>query len=544
MIKYTLVMFMKGSNLNLSFGLELIYENANFQLNDFDKVGVVGVNGAGKTTLFKVILKTQELDSGKIDVVNKRIGYLPQEIILEDKDITVFDYIMTARPIEKLEKELTKLYNDVAITTGKEQDKIMNKISKTQGLLEYYDYYNAENIMLELISNMNIDFDLLDMRLCDLSGGQKSKIAFAHLLYSKPEILLLDEPTNHLDVGTRKFITDYLRNYKGMVLIISHDIEFLNDIVNKTLYVDKAEKNIAVYNGNYRDFMKKRAAEKEAKERLIEKQEKEIEKLRSTVLLYSNSSGNRKKMAQSREKVLDKKMDELQVRDKTLKKVRLNIKPDREGSKIPVKINNITFGYTEHKLIKNLSLNITNRERFLIVGENGVGKSTLLKLIVGKLTPESGTIWYGNKTDIAYYAQELELLDLNKTVIDNVDNNTYSERELRTVLGNFLFYGEDVFKKAQVLSPGEKARVALCKILLKKANLLILDEPTNHLDPETQQIIGENFKNYEGTIIMVSHNPAFTSNIGINRILILPNGKITNYSDEKLEYYYKLNTKD
>jgi len=544
MIKYTVVMFMKGSNLNLSFGLELIYENANFQLNDFDKVGVVGVNGAGKTTLFKVILKTQDLDSGKIDVINKRIGYLPQEIVLENKDITVFDYIMTARPIEKLEKELTKLYNEVAVTTGKEQDKIMNKISKTQGLLEYYDYYNAENIMLELISNMNIDFDLLDMRLCDLSGGQKSKIAFAHLLYSKPEILLLDEPTNHLDVGTRKFITNYLRNYKGMVLIISHDIEFLNDIVNKTLYVDKAEKSLTVYNGNYKDFMKKRVAEKEAKEKLIEKQEKEIEKLRSTVLLYSNSSGNRKKMAQSREKVLDKKMDELQVRDKTLKKVRLNIKPDREGSKIPVKINNITFGYTEHKLIKDLSLNITNRERFLIVGENGVGKSTLLKLIVGKLTPDTGSIWYGNKTDIAYYAQELELLDLNKSVIANVDNDTYTERELRTVLGNFLFYGEDVFKKAQVLSPGEKARVALCKILLKKANLLILDEPTNHLDPETQQIIGENFKNYEGTIIMVSHNPAFTSNIGINRILILPNGKITNYSDEKLEYYYKLNTKD
>lgn len=544
MIKYTLVMFMKGSNLNLSFGLELIYENANFQLNDFDKVGVVGVNGAGKTTLFKVILKNQDLDSGKIDVINKRIGYLPQEIVLEDKDITVFDYIMTARPIEKLEQELTKLYNDVAVTTGKEQDKIMNKISKTQGLLEYYDYYNAENIMLELISNMNIDFDLLDMKLCDLSGGQKSKIAFAHLLYSKPEILLLDEPTNHLDVGTRKFITNYLKNYKGMVLIISHDIEFLNDIVNKTLYVDKAEKSLSVYNGNYRDFMKKRAAEKEAKEKLIEKQEKEIEKLRSTVLLYSNSSGNRKKMAQSREKVLDKKMDELLVRDKTLKKVRLNIKPDREGSKIPVKINNITFGYNEHKLIKDLSLNITNRERFLIVGENGVGKSTLLKLIVGKLKPDSGSIWYGNKTDIAYYAQELELLDLDKTIIANVDNDTYTERELRTVLGNFLFYGEDVFKKAQVLSPGEKARVALCKILLKKANLLILDEPTNHLDPETQQIIGENFKNYEGTIIMVSHNPAFTSNIGINRILILPNGKITNYSDEKLEYYYKLNTKD
>ena len=184
---------------------------------------------------------------------------------------------------------------------------------------------------------------------------------------------------------------------------------------------------------------------------------------------------------------------------------------------------------------------ISNRERFLIVGENGVGKSTLLKLIIGRLKPTEGSIWYGNKTDIAYYAQELELLDLNKNILENIDTKDYSERELRTILGRFLFYGDDVFKKVGVLSPGEKARVALCKILLTKANLLILDEPTNHLDPETQKIIGENFKNYEGTIIVVSHNPSFASEIGINRMLILPTGKITNYSDEKLNYYYELN---
>lgn len=539
---------MKGSNLNLSFGLEQIYVNANFQLNDFDKVGVVGVNGAGKTTLFKVILKEQELDSGKIKIVNKNIGYLPQEIILENKDITVFEYIMSARPIDKLNKKLIELYNEVAVTSGKEQEIIMKKISKVQAELEYYDCYNAENILLELISDMQIDFELLDMRLCDLSGGQKSKVAFAHLLYSKPEILLLDEPTNHLDVTTREFITNYLKKYKGMVLIISHDVDFLNKIVNKILYVNKVNKSLTVYDGNYDVYKKKLEDEKEFQNRLIDKQEKEIKELQEFVekaKKASRTNHNLKKMGKDREIKLARKLEELGTRERVYRKIRLNIKPNREGSKIPLKVNNITFNYPEKdKLYNNLSFVINNRERFLIVGENGVGKSTLLKLIVGKLKPNEGSIWYGSKTDIAYYAQELELLDDNKTILENVDTKGYSDKELRTLLGNFLFYGDDVFKKIRVLSPGEKARVTLCKIMLERANLLILDEPTNHLDPETQVVIAENFKNYEGTIIMVSHNPVFTSHIDINRMLILPQGKITNYSEEKLNYYYKLNTKN
>lgn len=536
---------MKGSNLNLSFSLETIYEDANFEINDEDKVGVIGVNGAGKTTLFKIILKEQELDSGKITIVNKNIGYLPQEIVMEDKDITVFDYIMSARPIKKLEKELVELYNEVSNAPIKEQNKIMNAIAKTQARLEYYDCYKAENIMLELIDDMKIDNDLLDMKLCNLSGGQKSKVAFARLLYSKPEILLLDEPTNHLDVTTRSFVVNYLKNYKGMVLIISHDNDFLNSIVNKILYVNKSNHKISVYDGNYNDYKKKSTLEKELKERLIEKEEKEIKELEAFVdkaRKASQTNHNLKRMGKDREKKLAHKLENLQVRDKKYSKLKLNIKPNREGSKIPIKVNNICFNYPEKdSLYNNLSFIINNRERFLIVGENGVGKSTLLKLIIGKLKPNSGSIWYGNKTDIAYYAQELELLDANKTILENVDMKDYSERELRTILGSFLFYDDDVFKKVSVISPGEKARVALCKILLQKANLLILDEPTNHLDPETQEIIGENFKNYEGTIIVVSHNPSFVNQIGIDRMLILPTGKITNYSEEKLAYYYDKN---
>ena len=535
---------MYGEHMNLKFHLETIYDDASFRIENKDKVGVVGVNGAGKTTLFKVILKKEELNQGKIVVPrNTRIGYLPQEIVLEDKDITVFDYLLSARPIEKLNKKLEQLYIDVAIAEGKEQDKLLKEISKTQEKLEYYDCYEAESILFTIISNMNIDSELLDMKLNDLSGGQKSKIAFAHLLYSAPEIMLLDEPTNHLDTTTRDYITNYLKNYKGMVLIISHDVSFLNAIVNKIMHIDKVSHKIEMYRGNYSDYLKKSTKQKELKERLIEQQEKEVAKLREFVLQYSNSSGKRKRIAESREKLLAKKEKEMLERDKTYKRVKLRLQPEKKGSKIPLKVNNISFGYPNSKeLIHNLSFLISKKERFLIVGENGVGKSTLLKLLVGKLKPLEGNIWYGSKTDMAYYAQEQETLDLDKTVLENVENQSYTEKELRTILGSFLFHGDDVFKKVAVLSPGEKARIALCQVMLKRANLLLLDEPTNHLDPETQELIGENFKNYEGGIILVSHNPSFVEAIGIDRMLILPQGKITNYSKELLEYYYQLNT--
>ncbi len=530
--------------MNLKFNLETIYEDADFQINDNDKVGIVGVNGAGKTTFFNVLLNNISLDSGHIIIDKKlRIGYLPQVISLDDKKLTVLDYLMQARPIDKLRDELTDLYNKVAITTDtKEQERVLKRIGNVQELLEYYDVYNAENILMDIISNMQIDMGLLDMQLSKLSGGQKSKIAFVHLLYSKPEILLLDEPTNHLDNETREYITNYLEHYKGTVLIISHDVAFLDRIVNKILYINKATHKIVVYTGNYSDYQKKLANDQKNKELLIERQEKEVAKIRDFVLQYSNSSGKRKRIAQSREKMLTKKMSQMEVRDKTLKRVKIKLKPHQEGSKIPLKVNNLSFGYKE-KLIDNLSFIINSKERFLIVGENGIGKSTLLKLLINQLQPWSGTINYGSKTEFAYYAQEQEALDLDKTVLENVDSEEYSDKELRTILGSFLFFDDDVFKKANVLSPGERARISLCKVILKKANLLLLDEPTNHLDPETQKIIGENFRDYEGTIILVSHNSSFVRSIGIDRMLILPSGRITNYSDELLLHYEQLNSK-
>ena len=537
---------MKGSKMNLAFGLETIYEDAEFLLSERDKVGIVGVNGAGKTTLFRILLRELELDSGSISVGNARIGYLPQEVVLADEKQTVWEYLQDGRPIRQINAELEVIYNKLETADASEQEPLLERMGKLQERLEYFDCYEAEEILLDLIDSMQIDLDLLERPMSELSGGQKSKMAFAQVLYSKPEILLLDEPTNHLDVSTKDFVTSYLKNYRGCVLIISHDIEFLNQIINKIMFINKVTHKISVYEGDYYTYKKKYAEEQRLREISIVQQEKEIKELSEFVQRAKQASQTNhaiKRMGQERALRLEKKKRELQTRDRVYKRVKMDIRPKREGALMPLEVENISFHYPgQPQLYKDLSFRINGKERFLVVGENGVGKSTLLKLIMGILIPEQGRVRYNPKTDVAYYAQELEQLDLDRTVLQNVETDGYSEWQLRSVLGNFLFYEEDVNKKVAVLSPGEKARIALCKVLLQKANLLILDEPTNHLDPETQTIIGGNFNLFEGTIIVVSHNPSFVEQIGISRMLILPSGRIENYSRELLEYYYELNT--
>lgn len=535
---------MRAININLSYGSEVIYEDAEFQINQNDKVGIIGVNGAGKTTLFRILLHEQELDSGQIIFDNASIGYLPQEIILDGYTMTVWDYLLEGRPIRKLETELNHIYKTLE-TPSDEQEQLLARMAELQELLEYYDCYRAEDTLLRIITSMKIDGELLDMPLTSLSGGQKSKIAFARVLYSNPKILLLDEPTNHLDQSTKDFVIQYLKNYKGMVLIISHDVSFLNEIISKVLFINKVTHKTSVYEGNYYTYKKKYALEQRLREQRIVQQEKEIKELTEVVQRArqaSQTNHHLKRLGHERAARLEKKRREQQVRERIYKRIKMDVSPNREGAKIPLKVENLTFSYPRQPyLYQNLSFVLHEKERFLVVGKNGVGKSTLLKLLIGEIMPEQGDIVYHAKTDIAYYAQELELLEQSRNVLENVETAGYSVRQLRTILGNFLFYGDDVFKKVAVLSPGEKARLALCKVLLQKANLLILDEPTNHLDPETQEIIGRNFKQYPGTIIVISHNPFFVEQIGISRMLVLPSGHIEPYSDTLLKYYYNIN---
>lgn len=536
---------MKIENLCMSFGTQTIFNNISFQINNNDKVGIIGVNGAGKSTLFNILLGNLTPDSGTITLNTKiNLGYLPQ-VIMDDasnKEETVFEYLLEGRPIKELKEELNSLYEIIARTQDEyELKKYYKKINCVSELLEYYDEYNAESSLLKIISGMNIDDNLLDLKLKNISGGQKSKVAFARLLYSNPEIMLLDEPTNHLDLDTKDYIIDYLKNYHGIILVISHDIEFLNEVTKKTLYVDKIKHNVEMYNGNYEKYIKIKSERDLAKKRLHDRQIKEEEKLKNIIAKYIRGNEKKANIAKDRIKKLEKLESEKIELEKKNKYTKFNMKINRTSYSIPIKCNNLTFGYDEENLLyENLNFDLSRGEKLLVVGENGIGKTTLLRLIMGYLKPLEGNIEITEKTDIAYYAQEHEILEPNKTILENFANFGLADYEIRRMLGSFLFSGEDIFKKVEVLSPGERSRVALAKISLTGANTLLLDEPTNHLDPMTQLIISDTFKNYEGTMLLVSHNLDFVDNLNINRMLLLPSGRIAYYDRDIVMHYEML----
>ena len=536
---------MKIENLCMSFGTQTIFDNISFQINNNDKVGIIGVNGAGKSTLFNILLGNITPDAGNITLNSKiKLGYLPQ-VIMDDasnEEETVFEYLLEGRPIKELKEELNSLYEIIARTQDEyELKKYYKKINCVSELLEYYDEYNAESSLLKIISGMNIDDNLLDLKLKNISGGQKSKVAFARLLYSNPEIMLLDEPTNHLDLDTKDYIINYLKNYHGIILVISHDIEFLNEVTKKTLYVDKIKHNVEMYNGNYEKYIKIKNERDLAKKGLYERQQKEEEKLKCIISKYIRGNEKKANIAKDRIKKLEKLESEKDELEKKNKYAKFNMKINRPSYSIPIKCNNLTFGYDEENLLyENLNFDLSRGEKLLVVGENGIGKTTLLRLIMGYLKPLEGNIEITEKTDIAYYAQEHEILEPNKTILENFANFGLADYEIRRMLGSFLFSGDDIFKKVEVLSPGERSRVALAKISLTGANTLLLDEPTNHLDPMTQLIISDTFKNYEGTMLVVSHNLDFVDNLNINRMLLLPSGRITYYDRDIVMHYEML----
>lgn len=537
---------MKIDNLSLSFGTAEVYKNLTVEFNQNDKVGIIGVNGAGKTTLFKLILGELTPDTGTITVSSK-IGYLPQ--VIEDnfdKEMSVFDYLLSARPIKELENKLTNLYEQIATEKNEHNlKKYMKDITKVEDELTYYEQYNAESELLKIIAGMNIDDALLDLKLKNLSGGQKSKIAFARLLYSKPETLLLDEPNNHLDLDTKDYIIEYLKNYKGLILVISHDTSFLDEITNKTLYIDKNKKTGTLYNGSYSKYEKIKKERELATSRLHDKQQKEEEKLKEIIARYIRGNEKKANIAKDRQKKLEKLLSEKVEVEKKNKYTKFKINIKYPSYSIPISCNNLTFGYTEENLLyQNLTFDLIRGEKFLIVGENGIGKTTLLKLIMNILTPLEGSINISEKTLIGYYAQEHDLLNKEKTIKENFSDSGLTDYELRRFLGSFLFTNDDIFKKINILSPGERSRVALAKIALSGANTLLLDEPTNHLDPMTQLIIADTFKDYEGTMLVVSHNLEFVDNLGIERMLLLPSGRIMYYDKNVVLHYELLNEEE
>lgn len=537
-------------NLNLSFGIQQIFSSISLTLPDDEHIGIVGDNGAGKTTFLKVILKEIEPDSGSISFNKKdKIAYLPQVITDEipQTDMLVFDYLLEGRPIAKLEQKISSLYEQTIGKTEQETNKILKKISDLQLELDYYEPYQAETTLLELITGMNIDDKLLYMPISSLSGGQKSKIAFARLLYSKADFLFLDEPTNHLDFETKEYVTNYLKNYPRALYVISHDIDFLDKITTKTLFLDKVTHKMELFPGSYSKFIKILKEREIYLEKQAELQEQERIRLQKIVDKYIHGNEKKARIAKDRQKKLAKLEENKVVIQKKSKEASIKLQQERESTSKPLIIKDLNFKYRQEDkgmLLYKINIEIPRGEKFLIVGENGVGKSTLLKLIIGKLTPNSGQIILGPKTDIGYYAQEHELLDNTKSVLENLDEFDLTENEKRGVLGKFLFTKDDLYKKINILSPGERSRLSLAKLTLKNANMLILDEPTNHLDPKTQKKIADVLKTFEGTMIVVSHNPDFVDALGISRTLILPSGILDYYEKDIVEKYQSLNTKN
>ena len=537
---------MEIKNLNLSFGTQQIFKDVNLHIPDNEKVGVVGINGAGKTTFFKLILEKETPDSGSVNIKHDmRIGWLPQvfEDDLTNEDMTVIEYLKTGRPIDMLEKELQKLYDSLS-NPDINIDEVFRKIDLTNNQLEYWESNTAESELLKIIDGIGITDEMLNKKASELSGGQKSKVAFCRLLYSKPELLLLDEPTNHMDTESKEFITNFLKRYRGTVLVISHDVELLDEITTKILFIDKRIHKMKLFDGNYSCFCKLENEYEENLKREAQKQQAEEDKLRAIINKYANASGKRKKMAQDREKKLDRLLENKIETLEPSKKVNVKIQMNTDINNMPLSVEDLNFKYTQDgpQIIKDLSFSIYKGEKFLVLGKNGVGKSTLLKLLNGILIPESGNISLGSKVKIGYYAQEFENLDNDLTIIDNF-HNALPISKIRAILAKFLFVGDDIYKKVGILSPGEKARVALVKLSIADANLLLLDEPTNHLDPDTQQIIGEVFSDFPGSMIVVSHNIDFVKKLGIERVLILPTGKIDYYDDSIVNYYHDIDQK-
>lgn len=527
-------------NIEKSFDGNAIIKNLTFSVSDGDKIAVVGLNGAGKSTLFRILLGQTSCDSGDFFMgKNPRIGWMPQTVdeLNLPENMNAYDFLRSGRPLPEIEKNIADVYTKIA--NGDTSEKLLNLLGKYQTEFETWDGYSAESELESLIVQMGVDKENLDKKLGELSGGQKSKISFIRTLYARPDILFLDEPTNHLDAASRDWMMNYLIKTNATVVFISHDEEFLNKVADKVLYMDAVAHTGTLYSFGYQKFLKTLAETNQSLERQLQKQMDEVNRIQKFIDAQRGKSGKIKRQAQSREKLLEKKKKDLVGIHEEKKAINLDLQPNRQGDVIPIGIDNLYFAYTKEKpVIKKLSFSLNRGEKFIIVGENGAGKSTLLKLIYGILVPDSGRVYIGKKTDLGYYAQEHETLDFNVSVFDNVSNvSNLSTARLRSVLSHFNFSGDKLKQKVQTLSPGERSRLELCKLCLTGANTLLLDEPTNHLDVATKKVIAKSLSDYGGTLLIVSHDLEFLKHLGIERMLMLPSGRLQFFDENIVKRY-------
>ena len=515
------------NQLSKYYGAELILSNMKLEVQNKDRIALVGRNGAGKSTLLKIIAGQLSHDGGEIiKPKGVTIGYMAQDTGLES-ELTIWDEMLTVyTDLIEQEKELRRLEADMARPDIFENETIYQKVLNEYDTLmvafkEKGGYQYEADIRSVLHGLQFADFDY-STPISTLSGGQKTRLALGKLLLRKPDILILDEPTNHLDIETLSWLEQYLQSYQGAVLIVSHDRYFLDKVVN--LVYEISRNNMKKYHGNYSSYLEGKAEDYERDMKLFEKQQGEIEKLRDFVQRNITRASTTKR-AQSRRKQLEK-MDVLDKPQGDEKSANFSFQIERQSGNEVLHLQDLAIGYEGETVSKNINTRMTKGESIALVGPNGVGKSTLLKTIISKLPALSGDFRFGTNVEVSYYDQEQANLVSNKRVLNELwdDYPLKPEKDIRTVLGNFLFSGDDVLKTVSTLSGGEKARLALAKMMMEKGNFLILDEPTNHLDLDSKMVLENALIDYPGTILFVSHDRYFINRIATKVIELSKDG--------------------
>ena len=522
-------MILNATNISKSFGSNEIIKDANFLVNEHEKVAIVGVNGAGKTTLLKILTGEERADSGNVILAkDAKLGYLRQ-INNVDSTLSIIDELYTViEHILNMEKRMLEMQEQMQHLSGEELEALYSSYTALTHSYELMDGYAAKSKVIGILKGLGFDENDFDRKISTLSGGQKTRVFLAKLLLEEPDIILLDEPTNHLDLRSIEWLESYLLNYKGAVIIVSHDRYFLDKIVSKVIDIENAE--VQMYSGNYSDFSAKKQMLLDAKMKEYLNQQQEIKHQEAVITKLKQFNREKSiKRAESRQKQLEK-IDRVEAPVTHIENMKLSLDISKESGKDVLTVHDLSKSFDEKHLFSNINFEIKRGERVAIIGDNGTGKTTLLKIINGLLSPDTGEVIYGSNVSIAYYDQEHQVLHMDKTLFDEI-SDTYPDMnntQIRNILAAFLFTGEDVFKKIGDLSGGERGRVSLVKLMLSKANFLLLDEPTNHLDILSKDVLESALNSFPGTICYVSHDRYFINKTA-TRILDLTGNRLLNY---------------
>lgn len=529
------MILLQTSKLTKLYSGTPILENVQFEVKKGERIAVVGRNGAGKSTLLKMIADEIDFDGGEIHKPQSVIlGYFAQSSHVNSDDTIYNEMLKVFAETIKLKGQLEELSIKMAEEDPSSEQylRIIEQYQNLNHRFELMSGYTYESEINNILNRFKFNEIGFDQKISNLSGGQKTRLALAKLLLQKPDVLILDEPTNHLDIDTIEWLEGYLKKYSGAVVIVSHDRYFIDQIAT-TIYEIEYRK-CTKYKGNYSDYMDQKAVSYASLMKQYEKQQKEISKMEDFISRNIVRASTTKR-AQSRRKLLDK-MERIEIPKVNDKSIGITFEIDRRSGNDVLKAENLTVGYPDQVISDHLDFQINRLDRVALIGPNGIGKSTILKTVAGDLPQLDGEVYYGKSLDMGYFDQEQANLTSNNTVLNEVWNcfPTRLEKDIRTLLGNFLFTGDDVFKTVNQLSGGEKVRLTLCKLMLQKNNFLLLDEPTNHLDIDSKEMLELSLEDYEGTVFFISHDRYFIDKIATRILEVTPHGVISylgNYSD-------------